>query len=126
MVVFTNFSIIFKYAYVSKVDISTTVTVVRAFRVVSLVRVVKKSSTNLKVLIDTLFYILPTLVNIGSLIFLMLFIYAVLGMNLFAYVMNQEAINDQVNFRKFGPAFMLLLRCATGENWNKLMWEYSN
>jgi len=57
-----------------------------------------RSSKNLKVLLDTLVYILPSLANIGSLIFLSFFIYAVLGINLFAEVMLQDELNDNVNF----------------------------
>lgn len=77
-------------------------------------------------MIDTLIHILPSLANVGSLIFLMLFIYAALGINLFATVMYQEHINEKVNFRSFGMALMLLLRCATGEGWNLIMIELAN
>lgn len=126
VVIVADFGIIFKYTYSSSGDITTAATVLRTFKVISLVRVFKNSSTNLKVIIDTLLYILPTMANIGSLIILILFIYSILGMRLFAYVMNQDAINDQVNFRSFGKAFMLLLSCATGESWNDLMWEFAN
>jgi hypothetical protein len=78
------------------------------------------------VLIDTLVYILPSLANIGSLLFLLLFIYAALGINLFSGVMNQDEINDSVNFRTFGVSILVLMRCATGENWNFLMTELAN
>jgi len=75
---------------------------------------------------DTLVYILPSLGNIGSLIFLLFFIYAVLGMNLFSGVMYREEINENVNFRSFGGALMVLMRCATGEDWNLIMSELAS
>ena len=77
-------------------------------------------------LIDTLVYILPSLANIGSLIFLMFFIYAALGTNLFSAVMFQNEVNENVNFRSFGLSLLVLMRCATGENWNLLMTEFAN
>lgn len=46
-----------------------------------------KASKNLKVLIDTIVYIIPTIANLGSLIFLILYIYTALGMSLFSTVM---------------------------------------
>lgn len=79
----------------------------------------------MKVLIDTLLHIIPSLVNVASLIMLLLFIYAVLGMNLFATVMNHDTIDSEVNFRNFGISLLLLLRCATGENWNNIMNDYA-
>lgn len=40
--------------------------------------------------------------------------------------MYQVEINDNVNFRSFGSALMLLMRCATGERWNSIMFELAN
>ena len=77
----------------------------------------------MKVLLDTLVYILPSVANIGSLIFLLFFIYAVLGINLFSGVKWQNEINQNVNFTNFGIALLVLMRCATGENWNFIMTE---
>ena len=51
------------------VDFATLATVVRAFRIIRIIRLVK-SSTNIKVLLNTLAFIFPTLINMGSLIIL--------------------------------------------------------
>ncbi len=79
-------------------------------------------------ILDTLVYILPSLANIGSMICLLIFIYAVLGMQIFAEVKFRPAsagglgaLRDYANFREFGSAMLLLFRCATGESWNLLM-----
>jgi len=58
-----------------------------------------------------------------SLIFLLFFIYAALGINLFSGVMYQEVINEKNNFRTFEGALLVLMRCATGEDWNLIMSE---
>lgn len=58
-----------------------------------------------------------------SLIFLLFFIYAALGINLFSGVMYQDVLNEKNNFRSFGNALLVLMRCATGEDWNLIMAE---
>jgi hypothetical protein len=96
---------------------------VRAIRIFRIFRLVQKAK-NLKILIDTLVYILPSLGNIGSMLFLMFFIYSALGMSLFGGLQQKGGeINELVNFESFWSSFMILMRCATGETWNYLMHE---
>ena len=64
---------------------------------------------------------LPALINVGSLLFLFLYIYAVLGMNLFATIKLQASLNEKANFQTFGLSMLTLFRSSTGENWNYLM-----
>jgi len=61
-----------------------------------------------------------------SLMIILLFIYAALGINLFSQVIYQEQVNEKNNFRTFGNAMVLLMRCATGEDWNLIMYELAN
>ena len=63
-------------------------------RIFRLVRV----SRNLSVLVDSLIIILPSIANVGSLIMLLFFIFSVIGMNMFANVIHQEEINENMNF----------------------------
>ena len=37
----------------------------------------------------------------------------------------QEALNVHANFQTFPTAFLTLLRCATGENWDMIMFDLS-
>jgi len=55
--------------------------------------------------------------------FLLLFIYAALGINVFSGVMHQEFIIAKNNFQSIGGAILYLFRCSTGEDWNKIMHE---
>ena len=53
---------------------------------------------------------LPALFNIGALLFLITFIYAIIGINLFGHVKHQGVLDDVVNFETFGRSMMLLFR----------------
>jgi hypothetical protein len=55
-----------------------------------------------------------------------MFIFAALGINLFASVMLQDALNDKNNFKEFGNAFVILMSFMTGEDWNSFMFELAN
>jgi len=47
-----------------------------------------RTNKNLKVLVDSLIVILPSIANVGSLILLMFFIFSVIGMNMFSGIMH--------------------------------------
>ena len=96
--------------------------IVKALRIMRIFRLVRVSR-NLSVLVDSLIIILPSIANVGSLIMLLFFIFSVIGMNMFANVIHQEEINENMNFQSFGMALIILMRCATGEGWNKIMRE---
>lgn len=51
------------------------------------------------------------------------FVYAVAGMHLFSGIRqsNQYYLFKDANFEDFGKAFITLIRCSTGENWNGIM-----
>ena len=50
------------------------------------------------------------LINIAVLLFLLMFIYTVMGVQLFAKVAYNEDFNANANFRGFGLAFLTLFR----------------
>jgi len=90
-------------------------------RIVRLIR----SQENIKIILDTLVNIIPSITNFITLMFLMIFIYAALGINLFGLTVHQDYITDKNNFEQIGVAVIFLFRCATGEDWNKIMHEYT-
>ena len=57
-----------------------------------------KSFEHMRLVIDTVFNILPQVGNVMSLIFLLLYIYAALGINMFSGIMLQERLDDKNNF----------------------------
>ena len=52
---------------------------------------------------------------------LLIFIFSILGTNIFHNVMFKEHYNEYTNFRSFDNSLLLLLRCVTGEGWNLIM-----
>ena len=50
-------------------------------------------------------------------------IYATLGVNLFSTVMYKSTYDEKNNFRNIFNAIVLLLRCSTGEDWDKVMYD---
>jgi hypothetical protein len=69
----------------------------------------------------TMVYSVPALINVGSLLFLVVFIYAVLGMNLFPYVMQGDNVTPERNFESFSAAMLLLFQQLTGDGWSGVM-----
>ena len=74
-----------------------------------------------KTLLSTIVLMLPSLVNISTLLMLIYFIYAVMGIQLFSKVALKEALHHRANFQTFYLALVTLFRCSTGEYWNELM-----
>lgn len=107
----------------AEIDISTTATVIRSFRIMRMFRLFK---TYGRVVLDTLINIIPQIANVMALIFLLLFIYSVLGISLFADIKFGPYYNENNNFRSFPKAIVLLFRCMTGEDWNMIMEDLVN
>ena len=82
-VVSSNIVVIF--LLLTQNEITTLPIIIRSMRLFRIVNILKFSKT-FQVIINTYYNILPSLGNIGALIFLILYIYSILGMNLFAGV----------------------------------------
>lgn len=97
--------------------------ILRVLRVLRVVRVLRliKFAKGIQSLLLTLVYSAPALLNVASLLFLILFIFAVIGMNLFGNVVYNGAINEFVNFRDFGNSMVLLFRLMTAAGWNDVL-----
>ena len=96
--------------------------VLRVLRLARIFRLIRKLK-GLRMLFNTLLISVPGLINIGSLLFLLCFVFAILGMNLFGKVKFGENLNEHANFRNFGQSLLLLLRMVTGEAWNSVMYD---
>jgi len=97
-------------------------TVIRMFRIGRLLRLIN-GAKDIKKMFDTLIVTLPGLANVAAVVFLLFFIFAVIGMQLFATVAFHESLDPHANFRTFSQALITLLRFSTGENWNGFMYE---
>lgn len=104
---------------------SSTATVIRGFRIMRMFKLIR-SSVHMRLILDTVFNILPQVSNVMALIFLLFFIYAALGINLFSGVMLQEKLDSKNNFQSFDKAMIALMKFSTGEDWNYFMFELAN
>jgi hypothetical protein len=104
----------------SAANLGQLATLLRIFRVARVFRLIRTSKV-LMSLFKTLVYSLPSLFNVGAIMGLVMFIFTVLGMNLFSDVKTNDAVKDHANFGSFGVAWLTLFRCITGENFNQIM-----
>ncbi|XP_030387841.1 sodium channel protein 60E [Scaptodrosophila lebanonensis] len=98
----------------------TLLRVVRVFRIGRILRLIK-AAKGIRKLLFALVVSLPALFNIGALLGLITFIYAILGMSLFGHVRLQGALDDMVNFQTFGRSMQLLFRLMTSAGWNDVL-----
>ncbi|KAJ8670425.1 hypothetical protein QAD02_001684 [Eretmocerus hayati] len=98
----------------------TLLRVVRVFRIGRILRLIK-AAKGIRKLLFALVVSLPALFNIGALLGLITFIYAIIGMSVFGHVRKQGALNDMVNFETFGRSMQLLFRLMTSAGWNDVL-----
>ncbi|CAL9690356.1 unnamed protein product [Knipowitschia caucasica] len=96
------------------------------FRVIRLARIGRilrliKSAKGIRTLLFALMMSLPALFNIGLLLFLVMFIYAIFGMSNFAYVKKESGIDDLFNFETFGNSMLCLFQITTSAGWSDLL-----
>ncbi|KAL0278106.1 UNVERIFIED_CONTAM: hypothetical protein PYX00_000018 [Menopon gallinae] len=98
----------------------TLLRVVRVFRIGRILRLIK-AAKGIRKLLFALVVSLPALFNIGALLSLITFIYAIIGMSVFGHVKQQGALDDMVNFETFGRSMQLLFRLMTSAGWNDVL-----
>ncbi|XP_011894025.1 PREDICTED: sodium channel protein type 9 subunit alpha isoform X5 [Cercocebus atys] len=94
--------------------------VIRLARIGRILRLVK-GAKGIRTLLFALMMSLPALFNIGLLLFLVMFIYAIFGMSNFAYVKKEDGINDMFNFETFGNSMICLFQITTSAGWDGLL-----
>lgn len=124
VVIFTIIALILKSIPGLGIDVSQQTTMVRILRVLRVLRLIKRAE-KLKIITETVMVALPALGSLGTLLLLFIFLFTVIGVQIFAYCQLHDALNYHVNFQSFSSAFLLLVRCATGEAWNELMFDTS-
>ena len=92
----TDFGILLKVLNLNE-SFQSAATVIRGFRIMRMFKLIR-SSVHMRLILDTVFNILPQISNVMQLIVLLFFIYAALGINLFSGVMLQEHLDSKNNF----------------------------
>ena len=85
-----------------------------------------KMAKGIRALLDTVMQALPQVGNLGLLFYLLFFIFAALGVELFGRLECDDdhpcqGLGEHAHFSNFGIAFLTLFRVATGDNWNGIM-----
>jgi len=121
----------------SDASTATPVTALRTFRLFRVLKLMTKMPA-LRSLIVVIINMVRQVANFGMLLFLFVFIFSLLGMQLFAnrYYFNPDtgrvlsieqnkvgADHPRTNFDSFLNSFLLVFQILSGEDWNTLMYD---
>lgn len=98
----------------------TLLRVARVFRLSRMLRLVK-SAKGIRTLIFSLIASLPAMFNIGLLLFIAMFIYAIIGMTFFKYTKYHAAIDENFNFETFPRSVVVLFQICTSAGWDSIL-----
>ncbi|KAF4788304.1 hypothetical protein TURU_161892 [Turdus rufiventris] len=98
-------------------------TVLRTLRLVRIGRILRlvHRAKRIHTLLFALLMSLPALVNIGLLLFLIMFIYAIVGMANFACLKLDGGIDNIFNFQTFCGSILCLFQITTSAGWDSLL-----
>ncbi|XP_032207081.1 sodium channel protein type 11 subunit alpha isoform X3 [Mustela erminea] len=94
--------------------------IVRLARIGRILRLVR-AARGIRTLLFALMMSLPSLFNIGLLLFLVMFIYAIFGMSYFCRVKEEHGIDDIFNFKTFVGSILCLFQITTSAGWDALL-----
>ncbi|NXM04070.1 SCN5A protein, partial [Tyrannus savana] len=93
---------------------------IRLARIGRILRLVQKAR-RIRTLLFALLMSLPALINAGLLLFLIIFIYAIVGMENFAYLPQEKGIDDIFNFQTFSGSILCLFQITASAGWDTLL-----
>ncbi|XP_010081233.1 PREDICTED: sodium channel protein type 5 subunit alpha-like [Pterocles gutturalis] len=98
-------------------------TLLRIFRLARIGRILRliRRARGIRTLLFALLMSLPALFNIGLLLFLVMFIYAIVGMTNFACVGWEGGIDNLFNFQTFDSSMLCLFQITTSAGWDGLL-----
>lgn len=93
----------------------------RGFRLLRIFKIIR-SWTSLKALLQTVIKSLPSITNLGALIFLYMFIYSLIGKSYFSGdMLDSEGSLSRYHFNSMLNSMLVMFILLTGENWNDIM-----
>ena len=98
-------------------SVGTAISVLRSFRIIRVMRLIRQARS-LRIIFETFIVTLPELVSIIALLTIVIYMYGVLGYNLYPYLKRGDGINSDYNFSSLLGSLFILFRTSTGENWN--------
>ncbi|XP_074055206.1 sodium channel protein type 11 subunit alpha isoform X1 [Macrotis lagotis] len=94
--------------------------IIRLARIGRILRLVR-AAKGIRTLLFALMMSLPSLFNIGLLLFFVMFIYAIIGMTNFSQVKYEAGIDDIFNFQTFGSSMLCLFQITTSAGWDAFL-----
>ena len=80
------------------------------------------ASNDIKKYLDKL--AIPAVANVAGVFFLLVYIFAIVGMHMFGRMpADGDFFDEHANFKNVGIGMLTLFRCATGESWNGIMYD---
>jgi len=128
VVISSIFDIIMENAGSSMEFLTVAPQLARVMRVLRVTRILKLAGKQegLQAIIQTVSFSIPSLLNVVILLFLIYFMFSIMGWFMFEEVISGDVIDDQnKNFSTFVNGFLLLFAISTGEDWNKIMFDCS-
>ncbi len=104
-------------SFFSAIKLGGATTIIRAIRTMRVTRLIRKAKT-LRVVFNSFIYTLPSLMNVGGLLLLLIYLYSILGVILFGDIKRNGILSDNLNFETFPKAFITLFAVATGDSWD--------
>ena len=99
------------------------ITIFRVCRVARVIRLAKRAEA-IKALLRTLLMAIPAVADVAVLFFLLIYIFAIVGMHMFGRMpADGHFFDEHANFKNVGIGMLTLFRCATGESWNGIMYD---
>ena len=97
----------------------------KAIRILRLIRLVRRISA-LRIVLHALISSSLKLLNVFGFLVLFLYIFSVLGVQLFATTKISGLLDQRlVNFKNVHSGFLILFRSCTGENWHLVMHAFT-
>jgi len=93
----------------------------RLLRIVRLMLAVRP----IRIVFETILISLPQLINVSLVLFLLMFVFAALGMSLYSETRFQNKLGPAANFRTFDNALKVIYQILVGEEWQDLLEECS-
>lgn len=103
-------------------DVSILGMIARTLRIGRVFRLVKRVSA-IQIILQTLLEAIPAISALGLLLGLLFFLYSIIGLSQFCFVTLAGELNYHVNFQSFANGVLLLMRNATGEAWDTIMFD---
>jgi len=101
-------------------SVGTVMSGVRLFRIARLFRLLRFLK-GLNKLFVCFILTIPKLMNVFGILALLLFVFSVMGLNMFMPVHKTYMHNDHANFDDIWMSMLILFRSMTGEAWNEIM-----